>query len=330
MKNSMFSRIIGICLINSMFFSCVSTAPASKTSNQTASNSIYYTGSGGSGMRLAVLVPSSSGLSDEQDYLPTLVQGVLVEDINKYSAITVLDRMSLEKVLTEIESGIYKDESDYVKLGEIANVDHILTGNISKTTTGYAMQIQIVGTTGRNNTGVTKASYNGSCTIAEFDDFTGIRKASLNLLPQMGVNLRDAAKQELTAASKTAQMNTETALARGITAQRQGTEVEALSYFFQAATYDSSSMEAITRSSILNANITSGNIGDDIRNDMRWRGDWMARLTETEQYFNDFNRKESMPYTLFYSDEIKRGAVNYQNDTVALSIETHLHGSRIK
>jgi hypothetical protein len=37
-----------------------------------------------------------------------------------------------------------------------------------------------------------------------------------------------------------------------------------------------------------------------------------------------------MSYTLFYiSNEIKQGTVNYQNETVSLSIETHLHGSDI-
>jgi len=36
-----------------------------------------------------------------------------------------------------------------------------------------------------------------------------------------------------------------------------------------------------------------------------------------------------MPYTLFYSKEINQGKINYQNETVALSIETYLYGSEI-
>jgi hypothetical protein len=89
-------------------------------------------------------------------------------------------------------------------------------------------------------------------------------------------------------------------------------------------------MEATNRSSILNANITSGNMGDNIRNDIAWRDEWVARLRETEQYFDSFNRTASMPYTLFYlSDDIKQGTVDYNNRTVALSVETHLHGSGV-
>jgi hypothetical protein len=36
-----------------------------------------------------------------------------------------------------------------------------------------------------------------------------------------------------------------------------------------------------------------------------------------------------MPYTLFYLPDIKRGTIDYNNRTVTLSIETHLHGSGI-
>jgi len=38
---------------------------------------------------------------------------------------------------------------------------------------------------------------------------------------------------------------------------------------------------------------------------------------------------ESMPYTLFYVPDIKQGAINYQNETVVMSIETYLRGSDI-
>jgi hypothetical protein len=151
----------------------------------------------------------------------------------------------------------------------------------------------------------------------------------MDLLLKMGVTLTTKARDELAGAAMEGQVNAQTALAKGITAQRQGTEVAALSYYFQAAAYDPSLMEAANRSSILNANITSGNIGDNVRGDISWRDEWVARLTETEQFFDSFNRAQSMPYTLFYTSEIKQGAVDYNNRTVALSIETHLHGSGI-
>ena len=285
----------------------------------------FYSGDGGRGMSLAVLVPEGRGLTANQNYLPTLVQGVIVGDLSKYSAMSVLDRQRLETVLKETESGIYRNENDFGRLGEIASVDYALTGSITRTSTGYAMQIQIVGT-GSSNIGVTKASYSGTPTIAEMDNFTGIRRASLELLNQLGISLTDVSKRELSAAAASNNVNAQTALAQGITAQRGGTEVAALSYYFQAAAFDSTLLEAANRSSVLSTNISSGNIGSDVRNDIAWRRDWVAKLTEAEQFFDSFSRTQSMPYTLFYANSINRGAVNYQTETVNLSIETNLRG----
>ena len=70
-------------------------ADTSKTRNP------YFTGNGGSGMRLGILVPQSQGLNENQAYLPAMVQGVLVSNMSKYSAISVLDRVSLNRVIVE-------------------------------------------------------------------------------------------------------------------------------------------------------------------------------------------------------------------------------------
>ncbi|MCL2834737.1 MAG: leucine-rich repeat domain-containing protein [Treponema sp.] len=288
--------------------------------------STYYTGDGGKGMRLGILVPQGQGLSAEQNYLPAMVQGVLVSNISKYSAISVLDRVSLDKVIAETENLAYQDNPDIVQLGKVAQVGDMMTGTILQTSTGYALQINVSDTT---NNAKTIASYSAACTVADLDNHAAIQKASMDLLTQMGVTLTQQARQELGAAAAANSVIAQTALAKGITAQKQGTEVAALSYYFQASTYDSSLAEAANRSSILNANISSGNIGNDVRNDIQWRKDWVARLTETEQYFSNFNQTQSMPYTLFYTNDIKQGTVDYQKETVAMSIDTYLHGSDI-
>jgi len=289
--------------------------------------SLYWTGDGGKEMSLAILAPKASGLAANQGYLPALVQGEFVSNFSGYSAISVLDRERLDGQYAELFSGYYDDNAKAgIDLGHLTPTTHIMGGSITRTATGYALQMQITKTADK----MTTASYSGTFTFAELDNLTGIRRASLDLLQKMGVTLTAQAREELTRAAKDNHVSAQTALARGITAQRQGTEVAALSYYFQAAAYDPSLLEAANRSSILNANISSGNIGDNVRNDIAWRKDWVARLTETEQFFDSFNKTASMPYTLFYvSDEIKQGAVNYQNESVALSIETHLHGSGI-
>jgi len=117
---------------------------------QTASQ--YWTGNGGRGMRLGILVPHSQGLTENQGYLPTLIQGVLVSDISKYSAISVLDRVSLDRVITETLDLTYEDDLDIVRLGRVAQVGYMMTGNIIKTSTGFSLQINVTDTTPQANT----------------------------------------------------------------------------------------------------------------------------------------------------------------------------------
>jgi len=302
-----------------------------KSTKTSGTSGSYWTGDGGKNLKLAVLEPTGKGLSPNEQWMLSLVQGSITGDFNKYSAMTVIDRQNLEKILAqqnESLSGNYSDD-DFISIGKLTNARYILAGSISKTATSYMLELSVSDV----QTGERKASYPPkSVSPAALENLSAVKEASADILAQLGVKLTDAGIKELKQPVTVVQVQAQAALARGITAQRQGTEVAALSYYFQAASYDPSLMEAANRSSILNANISSGNIGNDARNDIQWRKDWVARLTETEQYFDSFNKTASMPYTLFYvSDEIKQvGEINYKNETVTMGgIWTHLHGSGI-
>ncbi|GHT98243.1 hypothetical protein FACS1894142_4320 [Spirochaetia bacterium] len=275
----------------------------------------YFDGDGGKGTSLAILIPEGKNLTTAEAYLPTLVQGVFVTDLSKFSAISVLDRQNLERVLQETESGIYRSEADFVQLGEIANVGYALTGSLTKTASGFAMQIQIADTAN----GLTKASYTGSCTAQELENFTGIRKASLDLLTQMGVELTAKGREELTGIGAQQAINAETALAKGITAQRSGTTVETLAYYYQAAAFDPTLAEAVSRASVLSSNISSGNIGQNVRNDIAWRREWVNLIAEAEAYF-----KSQIMFELVYDPTLIQGKIDYQKETVELSFNASL------
>jgi hypothetical protein len=249
-----------------------------------------------------------------------MAQGVLVGDFTKFSAIKVLDRQNLEKVIAEGESGYYADEDNFVQLGTVANVRYILNGALQKTGTGFSLQLKITDT----KSGASRAAYTGICSAAELDNLAGIKKASADLLAQLGVRLTDAGKTSLLGVDAST-VQAETALAKGITAQRNGAEVAALISYYQAAAFDPSLLEAASRATVLSANISSGNIGMDARNDIQWRKDWIARLTETEQYFDAFFKTSSPPAAVCYSTGLEWGKVNYQQETVPCSFEVNLH-----
>lgn len=287
----------------------------------------YFTGDGGRGIRLAVLEPGSVGLSVNEQWILSLIQSSLTGDFNKYSAITVIDRQNLEKILAEQTlslSGNYSDD-DYIRIGHLTNARLILTGTISRTANSYMLELSVSDA----ETGERKASYPPKPASAEaLENLSAVREAAADLLGQLGVELTAAGLEELKSAVGAAQVRAETALAKGITAQRRGTEVAALSYYFQAAAIDPDLLEAANRSAIIQANIASGNIREDARNDIQWRREWMARLTETEEYFEEVFKNTALAYTLFYSTKLEQGTHDYKNETATLNIHTNLHASQ--
>jgi len=297
-----------------------------------AAASSYYTGDGGKGMSVTILQSNVSGLAENQNILPRMVEVGLDSNFSRFSAIETLDWQARDRVWKELESGRYGNNPAASRdFGNAIPTTHYAVITLARTATGYALQIQIARTADK----ITAASYSGNCTLAELENSIAVHRASLKLLQDMGVMLTAQAREELTRAAETNQINAQTALARGIDAQRQGTEVAALSYYFQAAAFDPSLFEAVNRSSILAANISSGNIGEDARNDIQWRKAWMDRLAETEKYFNSFfdnffKTLPPLPYTLYYASDIKKlGETDYKTETLNLSgITTNLRASQ--
>jgi hypothetical protein len=332
--NRFFNRALSLALLLVLLFnlSCTSGARPqqeepliSPQQNQLQQPTQNWTGDGGRGMSITIIDPRPIGLTENENHLPLLVQREFVSSFSNFSAIEVLDYERLPDLYDVLLSG-YFDEDAGMDLGHLTTTTHIMSGSITRTATGYALHMNIT----RNADKMTTASYSDTFTFEELDNLTGIRRASSELLRRMGVTLTATAQAELTRVATTNQMIGRTAQARGITEQRHGAEAGALTFYSMAAAFDPTLLDAVNRYSILHANISSGNMGDDIREDIEWRRRWVERLTETEQFFNSFHRTESMPYTLFYVfDDIRRGAINYRDETVPLSIETHLHGSCI-
>jgi tetratricopeptide (TPR) repeat protein len=238
---------------------------------------------------------------------------VFVSDFAKYSAISVLDRQALEKTLRETESGIYEAGADFVELGKITKTGYILSGSVTKTSSGYSFAVTVADT----KTGQAKAAYSGACTVREFDDFSGIKKASLELLTQMGVSLTDTAKAELSGAGSVQQVKAQTALAQGITAQKTGNTAASLAYYYTANQYDSTLKEAAARANQMSATVRTGRLGEDIRNDIAWRNEWLKLLDEAEEYIQ---KNPDALVEFRYSTRLKQESVDYRRGQVTFSV----------
>lgn len=273
-----------------------------------------YTGDGGKGMSIAILPPRSRGLAEQEDYLPALVQGEFVSNFTGYSAISVLDRVQLDNQYAELLSGYYEDDAEAgMDLGRLTPTDYIMGGSITKTATGYALQIQITRTAAHDKT--TAASYSGACSAAELDNLSGVRRASLDLLQKMGVELSERAKNELAGAAAGNQVTAQTALAKGITAQREGNVAEAFTQYFKAGDADRSLTEVSKRLALASTQVSGGSIGENVRNLIQQREEWKKLFDEAAAYYN-----KHIPFYYEISfGALEQGKIDYNRNTVEIT-----------
>jgi tetratricopeptide (TPR) repeat protein len=239
--------VFGLAL---MLLNCAGQTGASRTEDNTrntvvsaTTNEKYYVGYGGKGITLAVLLPTGNNFSPDEHWLFSFIQGSITSDLNRYSAMTVIDRYNIEKIIenqTFSTSGYFSDD-DFISLGKLANARYILTGSIIKTSTSYMIEFSVT----EAELGIRRASYSPrQVTLTTLENLSAVREASADLLEQLGVRLTDKARQELKTAINNSRLQAEEALAKGLVARRQGNEVAALVYFDHAIKLDSTFFEA--------------------------------------------------------------------------------------
>jgi tetratricopeptide (TPR) repeat protein len=280
-----------------------------------------YTGNGGGNIRLAVLAPQVQG--EVPAYLPIYIQGLLNNNFNKYSAVNLIDRQNLDRIIAEQKiaaSGSYSD-NDFVKIGNLANAQYFLFGTIQKLSGDtYSLQLSITD----SSTGVRKANFMKDGSLTQFEGRgTLINEATADILAQLGVQLTEAGKQTLLAGNTSA-VKAEAGLARGITAQAGGSEVEALFNFTQAITFDPSQIEALSRLNTLSSTISGGTISQRILNDIQARDRWLEVFKETTRFYNDHPPFE----VIFDPNLIQIGETDYVKRTANIGMRIALDSSQ--
>ncbi|MDR0503840.1 MAG: hypothetical protein LBH16_11030 [Treponema sp.] len=279
-----------------------------------------YTGDGGNNIRLAILAPDIQG--DVPGYLPIYIQGLLNNNIGKFSAISLIDRQNLNKIITEQNlsaSGRFSD-TDFINIGNLTNAQYFLFGTIQKLSENrYSLQLAIT----EASTGVRTANFMKDGNLSQFEGRGMLlNEATAQLLEQIGIQLTDSGKQELLTGN-TSTVLAQTGLARGITAQAGGSEIEALFNFTQAITFDPSQLEALSRLNTLSTTISSGTISQKILNDLQARDRWIDAFKETTRFFN-----EHPPFEITFDPNlIQIGETNYARRTANLGMRIALDPS---
>jgi len=287
---------------------------------ETTPSGPMYTGNGGSNIRLAVLAPQVQG--NIPDYLPLYIQGMLNNNIKKFSAINLIDRQNLNMIITEqnlAASGRFSDK-DFISIGNLTNAQYFLFGTVQRLSGNrYSLQISVT----EASTGIRKASFMKDGTSAQFEENGAIiNEATVELLEQLGVQLTTVGKQTILAGNTTTVL-AETGLAKGITAQATGAEVKALFNFAQAITFDPSQLEALSRLNTLSTNISGGTISQRIVNDIQARDRWLEVFKETTKFYNDHP-----PFELIFDPSlIQIGETDYVKRTATLGMKINLEPS---
>jgi hypothetical protein len=305
---------------------CGSSVPANQgTVSSATAGKAFFTGDGGKGKSITIYAPKATGLAENEANIPTVVHREFINNFSGYSAISVTDWESVEELYARLLSGYYADDAEAgMDLGHLIPTDYYMEGNITRTSTGYALQYSIIKTTDKT----IAAPYSGICTFEELNNFSGVRRASLDLLQKMGVTLTEQAKTELAGAAAQNHVNAQTSFASSVTFQRQGNQVAALAFSDYAAALDPTMTDAVKRSSVMVANISSGNIGANTLAELEWYDAWKAKLIETEQFIADVVNTSDLPYVLFFSDGIEWGQLNVQTRTRDASFPLNLRANR--
>jgi tetratricopeptide (TPR) repeat protein len=288
---------------------------------ETAPTGPLYEGNGGNNIRLAVLAPQAQG--DVPAYLPLYIQGLINNNFNKYSKINLIDRQNLDRIIAEqnlAANGRYSD-NDFVRIGNLTNAQYFLFGTIQKLSGDkYSLQLSITD----SSTGVRRANFMKDSTLAQLEGRGAlVNEATAELLTQLGVRLTENGLQMLLAGN-TSTVLAEAGLAKGITAQAGGAEVQALFNYTQAINFDPSRIESLSRLNILSSTISGGTISQRIVNDIQARDRWLEAFKETVRFFNDHPPFE----IIFDPNLIQVGETDYVRRTANIGMRIALDSSK--
>jgi hypothetical protein len=291
--------------------------------------------------RIVAVLPKSEGLGNSinESSLPVFIQGILTENFTRFSPMTVINRQQQDAAIKEqglSETGFY-DEKGAPEIGRLLTAKSLITCTIIKTDQNrFSLQFSVIDA----NTSTNIAAWTvRNASASHIKNGLVLNEACFHLLTDMGVKLTESGKNELSGTLATKTMNSQTALANGIVAERSGASlIEAMQYYYQAVDYNENMEEILGRlnnvSQIIH-NLTTQPImaNTNVREsasalarnkiiDEQNKQIWIKQLTDCENYFADFFKTTNFPFFLVCSTDIKFGEPDVNNNTIPLMFET--------
>ena len=304
MKKSIFLQFL-LCLIGTYFVSA-QTIP--------------------SGSKLTVAPPIAQNLKEDEKWIPLFAQGQLSADLQNYSGYMVIDRTAANALAAEQERmEIFAEASNdsvSIEYAQLLAADYSVIMNILGKGEQYSLDCKIINV--KTSQSVGKVYSNANVSRQSLNTGTAIHAASYELLAGIGISekqlsgLKDK-MQESGSSVQLAEVAAQTNVAKGIVAERNGANIEALTYYIQAKKNNKNLDEATKRMENMSATVSGGNFGAQAKNLIKLRNDWNKLLTEAAQMLAE-NTPE---FRLMYFTNVRLAELteaNYENNTMSLKV----------
>jgi hypothetical protein len=243
----------------------------------------YFKENGGANMSLGILEPEGVALPQQQRWLLGFIREVLTNDFARFSKIVLFDQERLDALVAESLPNRYSEMSDtaIIAVGRLTNAQYLLSGRLIMTgKEHFTLELSVVAT----ETGESKAVYRAPAPLEDWYNARAIQTAFTDCISQMGVELTAAGKKAI-ADTQSPEIEARAALSRGIEADKAGSIVEALYYFYTASRTDTALTSAAKHLDTLAKTVSSGSFQGQTPDDTERQDAWKKLLTDFEMFY---------------------------------------------
>lgn len=276
--------------------------------------------------KLTVAPPLAQNLKEDEKWIPLFAQGQLSADLQNYSDYMVIDRTAASALAAEQERmEIFAEASNdsvSIEYAQLLAADYSVIMNILGKGEQYSLDCKIINV--KTSQSVGKVYSNANVSRQSLNTGTAIHTASYELLQGIGIseNQLSGLKQKIQengSPAQSAEIAAQTSVAKGIVAEKNGANIEALTYYIQARKNNRNLDEANKRIANMAATVSGGNFGAQAKNLIKLRNDWEKLLSEAAQMIAE-NAPE---FRLMYFTNIRAAELteaDYENNTMSLKV----------
>lgn len=274
--------------------------------------------------KITVAPPLLQNMDESEQWIAFFVQGQLTSDLQNYSDYIIIDRVALQPLTGEQERlEVFAETNNNniaIQYAELIAADYCVSVNIIKKEQDFSLDCKILEVRTSRNIG--KAYSNSNVSLESLENGFAVHCAAYNLLKSIGISnarLSELKKIIDLNSKNNAKILAQTNVAKGILAEQNGSNIEALTYYIKSKKSDKKFTEASLRMKNIIGKISSGNFGAEAKNLIKLRKDWDKLLLAAAEFI----AANPPEFALKYFSDVELEELtedNYENESVTMSI----------